>query len=184
MATPIKNNLPPASQQWVRDIEQRMADLERENRLLQITANKNATQIAATQAGVAALNLSTDIKTFNGSGTTTFPMFGSGASPFSFNYVVPSGYTKVSFVWSFRGERTGTLAAVDPKWDTIVFINGNPGSSGYSSFGNSSSFTGSYTGTESVQEGDAISFDTYCYMVDSGSQSMFWQTSGIIFAHN
>lgn len=47
MATPIKNNLPPASQQWVRDIERRMADLERQNQLLQITANKNATQLGA-----------------------------------------------------------------------------------------------------------------------------------------
>lgn len=54
MATPIKNNLPPASQQWVRDIEQRMTDLERQNQLLQITANKNAVGIGAVQSATAA----------------------------------------------------------------------------------------------------------------------------------
>lgn len=56
MATPIKNNLPPASQQWVRDIERRMADLERHNQLLQVTANKNATQIGAIQSALAGVS--------------------------------------------------------------------------------------------------------------------------------
>lgn len=53
MAAPIKNNLPPASQQWVRDIERRMADLERENQLLQATTNRNATQIGAIQSALS-----------------------------------------------------------------------------------------------------------------------------------
>lgn len=52
MATPIKNNLPPGSQQWVRDIERRMTDLERQNQLLQTTANRNAGQIASIAEGV------------------------------------------------------------------------------------------------------------------------------------
>lgn len=55
MATPIKNNLPPGSQQWVRDIEQRMTDLQRQNQLLQITANKNATQIGSIMSAVAGV---------------------------------------------------------------------------------------------------------------------------------
>lgn len=52
MAAPIKNNLPPASQQWVRDIERRIADLERDNALLQVMANTNSTQLSSTQEAV------------------------------------------------------------------------------------------------------------------------------------
>lgn len=52
MAAPIKNNLPPASQQWVRDMERRVAALERQNQLLQVTANKNATTIGAVQSAL------------------------------------------------------------------------------------------------------------------------------------
>lgn len=53
MATPIKNNLPPASQQWVRDMEKRLAALERDNALLQVMANKNATTIGSIQESIA-----------------------------------------------------------------------------------------------------------------------------------
>jgi hypothetical protein len=180
----VPQNLPPQSQQWVRDVERRMEALERQNALLQITANRNAGQIRSIQQGVEALSLSTAIRTFGGSGVTTFPMVGSGATPFTFNYSVPAGYSKLSFVWSFRGERAGTLSRVNPKWDTIVFVNGTPAGVGFTSFTDDDSFTGAYTGTLDVSTGDSVDFDTYCYMVDAGSQSVSWQTSGIIFAHN
>lgn len=76
MAAPIKNNLPPASQQWVRDIERRMADLERENQLLQVTANRNATQIGSVQTALTnstpltiAIPPSETVQVTSGSGT-------------------------------------------------------------------------------------------------------------------
>lgn len=43
----IKQNLPPDSQQWVRDIESRIAGLERENTLLRASVTQNAGQVGA-----------------------------------------------------------------------------------------------------------------------------------------
>lgn len=53
MAAPIKNNLPPQSQQWVRDMERRVAALERDNRVLNATVVKNATQIGSIQGALS-----------------------------------------------------------------------------------------------------------------------------------
>lgn len=69
MAAPLHNNLPPQSQQWVRDIERRMKALEQQNQLLQVTANRNATQIGSVQKSLRYIPLSShnsDIRAGNG----------------------------------------------------------------------------------------------------------------------
>lgn len=55
----VPQNLPPQSQQWVRDIERRMEVLERQNQLLQVTANQNAAQIGSIMSAVAAIPYAT-----------------------------------------------------------------------------------------------------------------------------
>lgn len=61
MAAPLHNNLPPQSQQWVRDIEHRMKTLEQQNQLLQVTANQNATQIGSVQGALAFARTGVDV---------------------------------------------------------------------------------------------------------------------------
>jgi hypothetical protein len=101
----VPQNLPPQSQQWVRDVERRMEALERQNALLQITANRNAAQVGnimsalsgvestlaviaskVTTSSVSIAISSTGAKTES---TFTAPSWATGALV-SFNY---GGYT-------------------------------------------------------------------------------------------
>lgn len=97
MAAPLHNNLPPQSQQWVRDIERRMKALEQQNQLLQVTANQNAAAIGAVQEGLAFARTGVTSKT----ATNTFSGPSSGG-------VVSVELTKPS--WAVSATIIGTLS--------------------------------------------------------------------------
>lgn len=92
MATPIKNNLPPQSQQWVRDMEKRLADLERENQTLRIITNQNATQISAAQEGIRFARSGTQSK------TTKITTSGSQSGNFEVTLAKPAWATRATVI--------------------------------------------------------------------------------------
>lgn len=184
----VPQNLPPDSQQWVRDIERRLNDLETQNQRLTRSVTQNAGQLGALSTAFAsaqtALSLATDIDTASNGGITAFPSFGSGASPFSHSYIVPVGYTFVSFMHSAWGRRAAPITSnTGPKWDMFISVNGASATS-FTSTSDDDEFSGTFVGTVAVQPGDTVLVDSYCYMVAAGSQNVEWDANLILFAHN